>query len=155
MGDREIDDREMGVCTYCGVVCDSVDHVVPQHLLKRAEAMGLDLSEVFRMRRWEVPACRECNSAISGQLHRSIGERRACAQKHLRKKYLAYVKMPAWTQEEIDELGPNMRAEVIRGLKIQASVRPRLAWRGCRQAIDVQAAFDLFRQVWSDPDKAA
>ena len=155
MDESEFDDSDVSVCTYCGLVSDSIDHVVPQHLLKRAEAMGLDLSGVYRMQRWEVPSCRECNSAIGGKLHSSIAERRACAQAHIRKKYSAYLKIPRWTDDELDELGPNIRTEVTMGLKIQAAVRLRIAWRGCKKPLNVQDVFDLFREVWGDPDKAA
>jgi 5-methylcytosine-specific restriction endonuclease McrA len=51
------------VCVYCGNLADSEDHVVPRHLLVRAEELGLDLSRVMRMRSWVHPACRECNKA--------------------------------------------------------------------------------------------
>ena len=46
------------VCTYCGILADSEDHVVPRHLLERAGELELDLSRVMRMRAWIVPACR-------------------------------------------------------------------------------------------------
>lgn len=135
---------ESDLCTYCGIVCDTIDHVVPQHLLKSAESSELDLSGVMRMQRWEVPSCRECNSAIGGKIFKTLAERRKYAKDHIRKKYASYLRTPNWTEEELDELGPNMKREVIRATQVKG----RLAWTNGVKTMEIEQAYDLFRELW-------
>ncbi len=117
-------------CVYCGVPADSVDHLVPQHLLRRAGDLNLDLSEVMRFSDWTRPCCRECNSMLGGRLHATLAERRADAHRGIRKKYSAYLRIPNWDEDELAELGPMAAIDVRNALKMRDWVRYRLAYRG-------------------------
>jgi hypothetical protein len=131
------------VCTYCGILADSEDHVVPRHLLERADELGLDLSKVMRMRSWIVPSCRECNSMLGGQLFATIQERRAAAHKGIRRKYASYLRIPDWSDDELDEMGPNAQREIVAGMAIRDWVRGRLRWRGAKVVEDIGAVYGL------------
>ena len=134
------------VCYYCGVLADTVDHVVPRHLLERAGAAGISLAAVYRVRLWEVPACRECNCLIGGAIFKTIKERVAYVKMRIRKRYSRLLRMPQWTEEELEEVGPGMRGFVANAQARRQYIRDRLAWRpSAAFAPDVSAVYDLFR----------
>ena len=135
------------VCTYCGVVCDSVDHVVPRHLLQRAGELGLDLSKVVRIREWEVPACHECNSSIGGKIFATLAERRACAHDHIRRKYASYLCTPNWSESELREMGTVLRRDVEAGIRLRDWARKRLAWAGAQQVEDISAVYGMSQEI--------
>lgn len=136
------DDLEF-VCVYCGVFADSEDHVVPRHLLERAGELSVDLSKVMRMQRWVVPACRECNTMIGGRLYPTLAERRAAAHAGIRRKYASYLRVPDWSDEELDEMGPTAQREIVAAMAVRDWVRKRLAWRGARKVEDISATFHM------------
>jgi len=146
---------EARACVYCGIPADTIDHVVPRHLLIRAGAIGLDLSKLFLIRDWELPACRECNSAIGGQVFRTLKERRECVRRHIRRKYRNVLRIPEWTDDEIAQMGPLMQREIRAGLAQQALAKQRLAWTGGdRRALtaeDLSAVFDIARRIVQEP----
>lgn len=133
-------------CTYCGLPADSVDHVVPRHLLERADAAGLDLFRVFRMQRWTVPACRECNSIIGARIFKTLAERRAAAHKGIRKKYAALLRIPDWSEDDLAEMGPRAREDIRHAIRARDGVRERLRWQGDKDP-DVRAVYDLAIKV--------
>lgn len=134
-------------CTYCGIVADTVDHVVPQWLLRRAGALNMDLSAVFRLQRWEVPACRECNSSLGNRIFPTLKERRAAAHAHIRRKYRSYINMPNWSEEEIAEMGPNAQVDIRKGLVIRDWARDRLRWNGAKEVEAIETIFGLAKAV--------
>lgn len=93
------------------------------------------------MRQWIVPSCRECNSALSGQLFPTLRERRAAAHDHIRRKYAAYLRVPNWGEEELLTMGPKARTEIAAALKIRDWVRGRLRWAGASAAEDVMTIY--------------
>lgn len=137
------------ICTYCGVPADSEDHVVPRHLLARAGELEMDLSQVMRMQTWVVPACRECNSIIGGQLFATIKERRECAHKGIRKKYASYLRVPNWSEEDLEEMGPDAQREIIAAIKVRDWVKTRLRWKGAKKAeiVDLRGVFALSQSM--------
>jgi len=131
------------VCTYCGILADSEDHVVPRHLLARAGELSLDLSKVMRMRSWVVPSCRECNSMLSGRLFPTLAERRAAAQKGIRRKYASYLRIPDWSDAELATMGPTAQREIVAGIAVRDWVRSRLRWNGAKVVEDIGAVYGL------------
>jgi hypothetical protein len=141
-------------CTYCGALADSVDHVVPRHILKRAGELELNLSNVFRMRSWQVPACCECNSMIGGRLFATLAERRACAHAGIRRKYRQYLAIPNWDEEELAEMGPLMRREIARSIRVREGIRDRLRWTGGNgEVVDLTAILELAKSIARDNDR--
>lgn len=120
----------MSLCTYCGIVADTVDHTVPRHLLQRAGDLGVDLSTVIRIRKWTVPACRECNSTLGGRIFPTLVERRAAAKAHIRKSYASFLRTPDWTEAELAEVGEKTRRDIVYALAMREWTRARLRWNG-------------------------
>lgn len=117
----------MLVCYYCGAPADTVDHTIPRHFLERID----DPRKAFPgIRHLEVPACRECNSTLSGQLFHTLSARRECIRKHLRKKYRSYLAIPHWTEEELAEVSPELASMVRAGLETQRWVVARVRYAG-------------------------
>jgi hypothetical protein len=133
------------VCVYCGVIADTVDHVVPKWLLNRAEGMNLDLSKLFRLKRWEVPACRECNSSLGNRIFPTLAERRKAVKQGIRRRYRKILRVPNWTEEELAEMGPNAQREIRRAIAQRDWVRERLAWKGATVVDDIRPVFDLVK----------
>ena len=139
------------MCYYCGSVADTVDHVVPRHLLASAGNVGLDLSKVMRIRIWTVAACRECNVLIGGAVFRTLPERVAYLKTKLRKRYKKWLKLPAWTEEEIAELGPRAQDDVRAALRVQTAARQRIAWRPAQCVADISTLYELYRGIVDAP----
>lgn len=135
------------VCVYCGILADTVDHVVPRHLLSRAGELELDLSKVMRMRVWTRPACHECNSMLSGRLFPTLAERRRAAHAGIRRKYRAYLRVPDWSEKELDEMGPKAQAEIVAAMAVRDWVRARLRWNGAREVEDIAEVFHLSQDI--------
>lgn len=122
MGGAERSDWDLTPCHYCGLIADTIDHVVARSYLDRA-----DRDEIPR-RVMEVPACRECNSGLTNRYHETLADRKRAAKERIRRKYAHYLRIPPWTDAELSELGPLHRARVESGLRMKAVVKDRLAW---------------------------
>lgn len=123
-------DGLVDVCAYCGLPADTIDHVIPRHWLRRAQAAGMDATRVFRLRSATVPACHECNSAIGGRLFPTMRERRACAHRHIRRKYRRVLFIPDWTEAELATMSVEAQRYILTGLRQRDLARERLRWTG-------------------------
>lgn len=106
------------VCIYCGFWGESRDHLIP-----RGWSGDVDRSWVLT-----VPACRECNSGIGAQWAPTITERRALAHKFIKRKYKRYLVGSIFTQEDLEEMGRNLRSMIEGGIQVGELTRNRLAW---------------------------
>ena len=75
---------------------------------------------------WLVPACRECNTNLGTLPVLLIGARKSYLAKRYRNRYRRILNTPAWTQEEMDDLSPNLRAGIESAERIRESVVARL-----------------------------
>jgi hypothetical protein len=132
-------DYQPGICVYCGLDADTVDHLLPR---------GWS-GDTLRSRVLTVPACRECNSAIGGQWASTITERREVAQAAIRRRYRKLLAGAALSQKDLAELGPNLRSYVEASLTVRKVVEARLAWPP--PMYDIQA---MQRSDIDDPDGA-
>ena len=109
-------------CAYCGVRADTKDHVP-------AVSVRPFLAETLpgRYPELEVPCCRECNSAL-GARGLTIAARRELARVAIEKRYRDVLKAPAWTSEELAEMGPGMTSVIKHDTELKAWVRARLSW---------------------------
>lgn len=112
-------------CIYCGIVCDSIDHIPPRSM--RAQLSGVELAAIGQQ---EVPSCRECNSVLGGRPILTITERRAYIKAALHCRYKSYLRIPNWTEDELKEFGESLRGMIRRNMAVRDIVRQRIAWRG-------------------------
>jgi hypothetical protein len=106
-------------CTYCGSVWDlGRDHVIPTSYLRTKRAFRGD---------WCVPCCSECNSLLGAELLFNVPDRAAWVHELINRKYRTLLCSLQWDQDEIDELGYNLKI-VVEGEKARrAEMLRRLA----------------------------
>lgn len=107
-----------GVCVYCGLLGSTKDHLIP-----RGWSGDAQRSYVLT-----VPACRQCNSFIGAKWAPTITERRAIAQRRIRRKYRDALRVHRFTNAELDEMGPNLRSMIDAKYDLAEVTRARLAW---------------------------
>ncbi len=111
-------------CIYCGIPCDSIDHVPPRYM--RAQLSSLDL---IAMHEQEVPSCRDCNAVLGRRPLITITERRKYVKESLKRRYAKYLRIPDWPDSKLAELGDSLRKMIQRNLAIRDDIRMRIAWR--------------------------
>lgn len=122
---------EPGRCYYCGDIASTVDHVVPQSMLRTLRDLGDEAVTAVLVRfgrRLTVPACRECNLVLSNSYQDTLAKRKAECKKRLRRRYKKLLRMPDWTDTELARLDGWMQDYVIRSLVHRDIIRRRLAY---------------------------
>jgi len=97
-------------CYYCGQLADTKDHIPP---ISIAYALGADRLNRRNFQLWKVTCCKECNSVLGDRFILSP-ERRGkwLYEYYLRKRYkkLAQNGWARFSQEELEEFGPNLQS---------------------------------------------
>jgi len=101
-------------CIYCGEPADSHDHFPPRYLTQDQGFL--------------LPCCRSCNELAGISFPYVFWNRYWFVKEKIKRKYWAILTMPEWDEEDIEILGPNLRKEIGRCLKIKAVTKRRLAW---------------------------
>lgn len=104
-GERAADGWAM--CAYCGDPADSIDHVPPVSRVDDYRALALR-NEAFL----KVPACKECNDLAGDVLDESFLQRAERVKDSIGRKAEKYLRRIEWDEEELQELGPNLRSKV-------------------------------------------
>lgn len=118
-------------CYYCGRPADTVDHVIPQVLLKQLEAMGDTEAWSVLYKRHKVkivPACRDCNSVIGSKYFPTLAERKAFVKQRLRQRKRNVLETPNWSEGELNQLGPDLRGYVEHSIALREETKLRLRW---------------------------
>lgn len=110
-------------CFYCGEPATDLDHVIPQCMLRvKRRTKGRYQGDLV------VPACRECNGLLGAALLPTLEDRFYYARVKLADRYRKVIAMPDWEQDELDDLGPGMKADVIRAVNAKKKIEARLGW---------------------------
>jgi 5-methylcytosine-specific restriction endonuclease McrA len=118
------------LCYYCGGPASTTDHVIPRSVLRcfDYEADPQAHAKLIKGRRLEVPACHECNTLLGSTYQETLQQRKAFLKSKLRKRYKKVLKLPTWTAEEIEELGPTLKKSLLASLAEKERLKRRLAW---------------------------
>lgn len=95
-------------CYYCNDPADTTDHVPS---LREVYIRGVDFFESKRILFLTIPSCGVCNSAL-GDKGWTPDQRAAMLYEYYSKKYTKILNQPHWDDEELEELGPNLRSAV-------------------------------------------
>lgn len=113
-------------CYYCGSTDDlTLDHTVPVSFYsprptrKEMKSKYTDPVPV-------VDCCTECNSTLHNKLVIDVRDRADLIQKRYVKKYKKVLSLPRWDEEDIDELGKNLRSVIVRDQILQTNLKERL-----------------------------
>jgi hypothetical protein len=107
-----------GLCIYCGLEATQRDHLIPEPWSGPA----------IRPHVLTVPACRECNNSINDSLTFSITKRREIAHEHIYRRHGKWLRCKYFTNEELEEMGPNLRSTVHEGHIMRAITEARVSW---------------------------
>jgi hypothetical protein len=91
-------------CAYCGERYTDIDHVLPWSWFEK-----IANTEPGDYWTWLVPSCSECNNIAGDQIFATPALKREYVQSRLMARYDFAFASDRWTQEEIDELGPNLK----------------------------------------------
>lgn len=94
-------------CTYCGMPADTVDHIIPiaYNYTKRRRHSAGNSGE-------RVPCCRECNNLLGAKALFSIRERAQEVAECLDRRYSKELNAPAWSEDELIDLGATLRRQI-------------------------------------------
>ncbi len=121
---------ESNYCYYCGMPADTIDHAVPQSILRMIDRIA-DPDIYRRMilrRRLTVPCCNECNSVIGPKYQKSLEERKKFLKSKLKRRYKKLLAMPDWTEREISEMGDHMRDYIRDAQRLKDNIVSRIHW---------------------------
>lgn len=104
--------RSAQLCAYCGSLAFNKDHVDGSVL----------------------PVCLECSGALRSALSATFLERLDYVRRFYSNKYRSYLQAPDWSKEELDELGPAMRAAIAGAVEFTSFVRARLSYAAHERA---------------------
>ena len=114
----EYKEFEFPYCVYCGDPPNQKEHVLPQSKIWMFQGDYVS---------WILPACQECNYIAGGNLFRTFGDKTEYIHIKLKKKYKIALNCN-WTPEELDELGPSLRATIEKDLEMKKWLERRLKW---------------------------
>lgn len=112
-------------CYYCGMSANAYDHVIPRSVLRMLDETDIEIPK-NRIKR--VPCCHECNCLLGASYQETIAERKKYLKLRLKNKYRALLKIPQWSEEEINELGYTLRQDLLCSLKKKEMLILRLKW---------------------------
>lgn len=98
-------------CIYCGST-NSIhrDHIIPKSWSMNYTFFNTSSNPI-------VPACSECNRTLSNIPIHTPEDRADHLIDVYEKKWKKILKMPDWTNEEMQELGPSLRKSLKHSLK--------------------------------------
>jgi len=116
---------QVGFCVYCGDPATDFDHVLPV-----CKVYLFDLNVITRKRFPQafcmVPCCKSCNSLAGQEIFFWIKEKRRYIQEKLRNKNIKKLRTVMWDADEIAELGPNMKNEVLYYMRTRRRLEQRI-----------------------------
>jgi len=108
------------ICFYCGLPAPAIDHVPP---LSKVKELRMIYDSIIYTK---VPSCNECNLIAGDESDTCIFQRRIFVKEKLIIKYKKYIKLCDWEEDEIDQLGYNLRVSVINSMSIKYLIAYRL-----------------------------
>lgn len=124
-------DDEILHCHYCDGPADTIDHVVPQSLLKAVQDSGdaaLLVAIYERRRRMTVACCRECNGLAGAVFDQTLAERKARIAVKFERRHRRQLEMPDWAPTELMELSHLLRNYVLNALVERDRLRERMRY---------------------------
>jgi hypothetical protein len=118
-----IEDRKrvkLPQCFYCG---DDTQRVVRDHVVP-VSSKGMPRTYDYRD---TVDCCTECNSMLGSVNITTVEERAAYIAGRLCHKYKNEINAPRWTEDEIEDMGPNMASMIKANMLMKEYISRRLS----------------------------
>lgn len=130
-------------CLYCGNPATELDHVFPISIAAQLELRRPSVFAAVRRGLVVVPCCGECNRICANRPFLSPLEKRAFLKRQLAKKYGKMARAVVWDEDEIDDLGPNLKSTINQKMQEKARIELRLSWPLGRTAVSRETAVRL------------
>lgn len=121
--------REIGnigdPCVYCGVISSSYDHIPPLVKVEQERDLGLAMRNLRK-----YPCCIECNSHLGRISLNTLALRRQYLKDKYERKFAKWLRMPAWDETELSELGPGLKKHVKGHGRFSEGIKRRIARLG-------------------------
>lgn len=118
------------ICVYCGDPADCIDHVPPLSKVNQYRELGAHREQYLL-----VKSCRPCNqmlgSTVQTDVLARIDEAKALIRKKLGKRDVNYT----WDDEDLEDLGRNLRSHVGSAMRKTESLKRRIEYRGGYRAL--------------------
>lgn len=108
-------------CAYCGERAECVDHAVPASWAAGAAAMLASHQLV------KLASCLDCNSRAGSVVDATFADRRARIHASLLSAKRRALARPKLDNDDLDDVGPELRAKLLRQDREADKVRRRLA----------------------------
>jgi len=109
---------DVQICSYCGDIADTKDHVFPLRWADNQEKGQMII----------VPACLSCNTMAGSRKFSDIYEKLVWLHERIKRKHKAVLHMPDWTQEELQEVSPEMQEYIQGQLNLRERILERVVW---------------------------
>lgn len=117
------------LCVYCGDPADCVDHAPPLSRIHDYRSLGV--VEQYLL----AKTCGSCNRMLGSTLQADILERIDEAKRMLRKKLGKRDTGYVWAEDDLEDLGPNLRSHVGSAMRKTEGLIRRIDYREGFRAI--------------------
>ena len=120
--------RWVDFCIYCGGPKECLDHVFPVSIASGLKLSAQGVKKVLFQGLNVIPCCNSCN-LIAGDRHLTkILDKRHYIQKKLKQNYYKKLRTVNWDDDEIQELGKNMKEHVKKMINDRVNIENRILW---------------------------
>lgn len=102
----------------------SVDHVIPRSVLRAVK----DLGPSWGNRILTVYSCLECNNLLGATIQGNLEDRKRYLKSRLKERYRKILRIPYWTNKQLEELSPHLAADIIASMHLRRRIEARIAW---------------------------
>lgn len=110
-------------CVYCGDRGDTSDHFTPLSVAKQMQDVGIVVTGKVKL-----PSCRECNALAGAKLFDTIAGKKRWIRSELRRRHAKLLAFKDWSEDELDDLGPDLRTTIESSMAAKSRLMARLAW---------------------------
>lgn len=110
------------ICVYCGMLADSVDHIIPISILGKLSNLSNEIESNT------IPCCRECNYLAGSSFFQSFADKKTYVNGQIRAKYYKTLRIPEWSKEELKDVGPNARTDICAFIRKKQIILERLEY---------------------------
>ena len=133
------------VCIYCGDEATEIEHLIPLVFLDPDPSGSRDKG-------LRSTSCGSCNRLLGASYFDTLDERINCVNNKIYKK-LHQQKKPNWSEDELAELAPGLRARVLHKLTTWNDLNCKALWVNTERYYQTRAELSHQAAAWF-PDNA-
>ena len=133
---------QRGICTYCGDIANSIDHVIAVSYFDES----IKRNGTLNSKGVRTYSCRDCNCLLGSKYFETFRERCEYVNKRIEQRFKKVLNLPPWSPEEFAKLGKNIKASLGEKLNLKGVVLEKLRWQSTKEFHEYcQEARDYFK----------